>query len=176
METTSFVRQTLQQAHLRLQATCEGLRDEQARSRPAPRSNSISFILWHIARVEDELVAAETAVPTLWRHHWHARFGHPLDTPSRDEREILLGLELPPLDDLRAFLDETYSECRGFLDTLTDPDLDRASRVWPGRPLATSLRHLATHKNNHHGQVDYLRGLQDQNWDLPPGTGVVLDD
>ena len=169
MDTTTFVRQSLQQAHVRLQATCGGLSDEQARWRPAPHSNSISFILWHIARVEDELVTAETAGPTLWQRRWHARFGHPLDTPSRDERETLLCLDLPPLDDLRAFLDETYAQCQGFLETLTDPDLDRAS-------LANSLRHLATHKNNHHGQVDYLRGLQDQTWDLPPGTGVVLDD
>ena len=39
---------------------------------------------------------------------------------------------------------------------------------------AGSLRHLITHKNNHHGQIDYLRGLQDEEWDLPRGTGIVL--
>ncbi len=31
-----------------------------------------------------------------------------------------------------------------------------------------------THKNNHHGQIDYIRGLQDEVWDLPPGTGMNL--
>lgn len=47
----------------------------------------------------------------------------------------------------------------------------------PGRPdltVAGPLRHLITHKNNHHGQIDYLRGLQEEAWDLPRGTGVVL--
>ena len=42
--------------------------------------------------------------------------------------------------------------------------------------LADVLRHLATHKNNHHGQIDFLRGLQQDDWDLPPGTGVRLPD
>jgi len=28
--------------------------------------------------------------------------------------------------------------------------------------------------NNHHGQVTYIHGLQNQNWDLPPGTDAVL--
>jgi len=40
--------------------------------------------------------------------------------------------------------------------------------------VAGSLRHLITHKNNHHGQIDYLRGLQEEARDLPRGTGVVL--
>ncbi len=52
---------------------------------------------------------------------------------------------------------------------ITAPDPDR-----PDFTVAGSLRHLVTHKNNHHGQIDYLRGLQDEAWDLPRGTGIVL--
>lgn len=33
---------------------------------------------------------------------------------------------------------------------------------------------LITHKNNYHGQIDYIRGLQDEVWDLPAGTGMDL--
>ena len=40
--------------------------------------------------------------------------------------------------------------------------------------MSQALRHLITHKNNHHGQIDFLRGLQDPNWDLPAGTGMTL--
>ena len=43
----------------------------------------------------------------------------------------------------------------------------------PERTVASLLRHLITRKNNHHGQIDYLRGLRYEGWDLPPGTGVV---
>ena len=37
-----------------------------------------------------------------------------------------------------------------------------------------ALRHMIVHQNNHHGQVDYLRGLQEEDWDLPRGTGGIL--
>ena len=57
----------------------------------------------------------------------------------------------------------------GFGQPITAPDPDR-----PDFTVAGSLRHLVTHKNNHHGQIDYLRGLQDEAWDLPRGTGIVL--
>jgi hypothetical protein len=40
--------------------------------------------------------------------------------------------------------------------------------------IGAALRHGITHKNNHHGQIDYIRGLQEEEWDLPRGTGVVL--
>lgn len=32
---------------------------------------------------------------------------------------------------------------------------------------------MITHKNNHHGQIDYIRGLLQSDWDLPPGTGMA---
>ena len=57
----------------------------------------------------------------------------------------------------------------GFGQPVTAPDPDR-----PDFTVAGSLRHLVIHKNNHHGQIDYLRGLQDEAWDLPRGTGIVL--
>ncbi len=58
---------------------------------------------------------------------------------------------------------------------LTPEDLDRTpDQAHPEQTVAGSLRHLITHKNNHHGQIDYLRGLQEEAWDLPRGTGVVL--
>ena len=42
----------------------------------------------------------------------------------------------------------------GFGQPIAAPDPDR-----PDFTVAGSLRHLVTHKNNHHGQIDYLRGL-----------------
>jgi hypothetical protein len=28
-------------------------------------------------------------------------------------------------------------------------------------------------KNNHHGQIDFVRGLRQPGWDLPPGTAAA---
>ena len=34
--------------------------------------------------------------------------------------------------------------------------------------------YLITHKNPHQGQIDFIRGLQDDAWDLPAGAAMVL--
>ncbi len=53
------------------------------------------------------------------------------------------------------------------------------SRGWSERLGATKdirpthFRHMITHKNNHHGQIDFIRGLRHPEWNLPPGTGIV---
>ena len=52
-----------------------------------------------------------------------------------------------------------------FDQPVTAPDPER-----PDLTVAGSLRHLITQKNNHHGQIDYLRGLQEEAWDLPRDT------
>src|ERR1700675_4449343 len=52
-----------------------------------------------------------------------------------------------------------------------------ASQGWSERlgttNVATQLRHMITHKNNHHGQIDFIRGLRHPECDLTPGTGIV---
>jgi uncharacterized damage-inducible protein DinB len=62
-----------------------------------------------------------------------------------------------------------------FLGSLQDARLaDYMGGLEQQETVSDSLRHVIVHKNNHHGQIDYLRGLQEENWDLAPGTGRVL--
>ena len=62
-----------------------------------------------------------------------------------------------------------------FLESLVDANLEEHMRRGEQQEIvADSLRHLIVHKNNHHGQIDYLRGLQEEDWDLTPGTGRIL--
>lgn len=57
MNTVSFVSQILMQVQLRLLATSDGLTREQTLWRSAPHANNIGFILWHMARNEDDLTS-----------------------------------------------------------------------------------------------------------------------
>jgi uncharacterized damage-inducible protein DinB len=87
----------------------------------------------------------------------------------------LRSVPIPELAVLTGFIKAAYQQTMEFLPTLTADGLDVVpDPSQPERTVAAGLRHLVTHKNNHHGQIDFIRGLQDESWDLPPGTGVVL--
>lgn len=177
MDTINFISQSMEQVQLRLVATCEGLSKEQVLWRPMPRANNIGFILWHMGRADDSRITRlSSESKDLWETDgWYQRFGQPVDSPDPGDRQGLRELVIPELDVLLAYIEATHGRYKSFLEGISLPDLD--SPVEPSRPQTTigvMLRHGITHKNNHHGQIDYIRGLQEEEWDLPRGTGVVL--
>lgn len=61
----------------------DGLTDQLACYRPTPSANSIAWLLWHSARVQDIQVAHVAGVEEVWtRDGWVDRFG--LDLPRHD--------------------------------------------------------------------------------------------
>ena len=176
MDTVEFISQSLEQVHVRLVGTCDGLNDEEAAWRPKPHANNIGFILWHVARGEDHHINRLRATrPDLWESEgWYERFDHPVDRPDPGDRMGLHALPVPSLSVLMGYIEATHWQTRRYLSTLTADALGDAVPSQPELIIAASLRHLITHKNNHHGQIDFIRGLQDETWDLRPGTGVVL--
>ena len=177
MDTVSFISQSISQVNLRLLATCEGLSQEQVLWRPTPYANNIGFILWHMARAEDFLMSRlQKGRPNLWASEgWYQRFGQPVDAPDPGDKMGLQSLAIPDLELLICYTEAVHQGSQVFLSGLTAQRLESSPNPdQPERTVAGSLRHLITHKNNHHGQIDYIRGLQDETWDLPPGTGSVL--
>ena len=177
MNTVCFISHSLSQVNLRLLATCEGLIQEQVLWRPTPYANNMGFILWHMARAEDYLISRfQKGRPSLWAsEEWYKRFGQPVDAPDPGDKMGLQGLPIPELEVLIGYSKAVHQRTQAFLSGLTPVGLDLSPDPnQPERTVAGSLRHLITHKNNHHGQIDYIRGLQDESWDLPPGTGSVL--
>ena len=181
MNTTQFIADCLEQTHLRLMATCNGLTAEQMTWRPAPAANNIGFILWHLARNEDSRVTGTAERQgdfevDLWvTSGWHERFGQPETAPDPGDRLGLRSLAIPAPDVLLAYAEAVNSRTVRFLETLDDARLnEHIGRSEPRQTMGGSLRHMIVHKNNHHGQIDYLRGLQEDDWDLSRGTGGIL--
>ena len=177
MDSTAFITDCLAQVHLRPMATCYDLSSEQLVWRPAPTANNIGFILWHLVRNEDARVTNTGKLGAdLWATGiWHEKFGQPATAPDPGDRMGLRALAIPSLAVLVGYAEAVHQRTLGYLAVLTPDSLDKLPD--PARleyDVSGSLRHLITHKNNHHGQFDYLRGLQDEVWDLPRGTGVVL--
>ena len=177
MDTIEFVSQSLRQVHIRLLASCEGLAQEQVLWRPVPTANNIGFILWHVARAQDDLVKGVLgAGASIWVSRGiHEAFGQPAQAPDPGDRMGLRALRIPSLNTLLDYLEATHAQTIDFVSTLTPERLDTSPGQGDSSPtLGASLRHLITHQNNHHGQIDYIRGLQDEAWDLPRQLGLDL--
>jgi uncharacterized damage-inducible protein DinB len=177
MDAVTFISHSLAQVHIRLLGTCEGLTQEQVIWRPAAHANNIGFIIWHVARGEDRTITSLARRRTgLWESDgWYREFGQAVEAPEPDDRPGLRSLAVPGIDVLVGYIEAAYRQTREYLSDLSPEDLDAVPDAsTPERTVGSMLRHLITHKNNHHGQIDYLRGLQDEGWDLPRGTGVVL--
>jgi len=83
-------------------------------------------------------------------------------------------LPIPELDVLVEYLEAVHQRTLSVVDKLTQEGLDAApDQARLDYTLAVSLRHLATDKNNHHGQIDFIRGLQDEAWNATPGIAIV---
>ena len=181
MNTIQFIADCLAQTHLRLFATCDGLTAEQMAWRPAPSSNNIGFILWHLTRNEDSRVTATAEgqggfKSDLWVSDcWFEQFGQPKTAPDPGDRLGLRSLAIPAPNVLLAYAEAVTARTARFLESLNDGRLDcKIGYREPRQTVGGSLRHMIVHKNNHHGQIDYLRGLQEEDWDLPRGTGGIL--
>ena len=177
MEAVHFISNCLAQVHLRLMATCYDLTQYRLLWRPAPTANNIGFILWHLVRNEDTRITntGDLGVDVWATGSWHEQFGQPVTAPDPGDRMGLRQLAIPSLEVLVGYAEEVHQRTSGYISGLSDNDLDQPpDPSQPENTRAGSLRHLITHKNNHHGQIDYLRGLQDEEWDLPRGTGIVL--
>ncbi|MBI4220010.1 MAG: DinB family protein [Chloroflexi bacterium] len=179
MDTITFIRQSLNQVHQRMVRSLDGLSEGEATWRPAPHANTIIEILWHAVRSEDRMGTAATGRKTqVWEsQEWFKRFGHPEDGGPGEEYQFLKeeAARAPALPDLVAYKTAVHEANMAGLqalsmDALDDPMPDRRR---PGRNRAAIFRLMITHNNNHHGQMDFMRGLQQSGWNLPPGTGVV---
>jgi uncharacterized damage-inducible protein DinB len=176
VEILTFIRHSLNQVHERLLATLQGLDEPTLVWRPAPEANAIIEIVWHVARADDRLGRRTSGLgPEVWSsQQWHRPFGLPGGSDPDGAYQFLRGARvMPRLETIVAYMNAVHTDTLDRLTRLAPEDLDRVPD--PARPqwtVAACFRHMITHKNNHHGQIDYLRGLRQPGWDLPPGSGV----
>jgi uncharacterized damage-inducible protein DinB len=141
----------------------DGLTQEEIAWVPAPHCNSIAFILWHTARVEDAWINSVIR-QTSWVYTdqgWREKFG----IPAREmgfgyTEEQLKAWPVPKLEDLLGYAGAVHENTLAVLKSLTPEMLLEVPR--PERPDETTgavLAHLITEIALHAGQIDYLRGV-----------------
>jgi DinB superfamily len=131
MDTITFIRQAVTQAHERLMASLEGLTEADVTWRPVANANTILEIAWHVARVDDRLGRRATGLgQELWNHDgWSGRLSSVKDVRAGEAYQVLKdhGAQLPRLDDIKAYLEAVHRVAR-----------HRETRIF--RPAARSHR------------------------------------
>ncbi|UQX86837.1 DinB family protein [Jatrophihabitans telluris] len=149
-----------------------GLAPEQLSWQPSPEANSIGWLVWHLARVQDDHVAEAADQQQVWQSGWADRFALPYSAgatgygQSSDQvRQFRVADGQLLVDYLRAVQDATLT----FVNTLSSADLDRVvDDNWdPPVTLGIRLTSVVGDDLQHAGQANYLRGLLPANSDEP---------
>lgn len=133
--------------------------------RPGPGANSIGWLVWHIARVQDDHVAGVAGREQVWiADGWQERFGLALEpndigyghTP--EQVELVRGIAP---SDLRDYYDAVHDVTVEYLSGLVAADLDRVVDTnWdPHVTLGVRLVSVVDDNQQHSGQAAYVRGL-----------------
>jgi hypothetical protein len=146
-------------------AAVEGLDADALITAPGSGANTIGWLVWHLTRVHDHHMSEILDAPQVWTTgSWASRFGlqpDPRNTGYGHTPDEVLAVRPDGPDALLDYLETVDARTRGFLATLTSPDLDRVvDRRWdPPVTLGVRLVSIADDALQHVGQAAYVRGL-----------------
>ena len=176
MRLNEFIEECLEDYRRRVYAATAPLSEEEMHWRPDAESNSIAFLIWHTARVEDRLISVFVrGADEVWtRDGWSAKTGIP-----EGDHGVNYTLEqvaaLPPItkEQLKDYFDTVREETLHYLRSLDDDDFDAVPedrtpfpefpasvRYFSGRSVGGIFRQLIGEDDQHLGQVSFIRGLK----------------
>jgi hypothetical protein len=142
----------------------DGLTDEVADYRPTPNANSIAWLIWHSARVQDIQLADVAGIEEVWtRDGWVDRFG--LDLPRRDtgygHGPDEVAKVKAPADLLSGYYHAVHKLSLEYIASVTAGELSRIVDTNWDPPVTASARLVSIVDDcaQHLGQAAYLRSI-----------------
>lgn len=143
----------------------DGLTQQQLGYQPAPAANSIAWLVWHVARVQDNHIADVADYQQVWTSQgWFDRFALPF-TPSAtgyghgaDEVAELASVSAKLLV---GYYDAVHEQTVRYVSALTDADLPRIVDTRWTPPVTLGVRLISVVEDDlmHVGQAEYVRGI-----------------
>ena len=166
MNAIQFIQSTLFELNRSFVVEVEPLTPEQMLYRPAPEANSISFLLWHFPRVQDNTfhrISTIGGMPTVWeRDGWYERFGLKESGTGSGFTPDQVAAFKPDKELLVTYVESVRQSVQDGLSNMTDDDLDRP--LDPDNPRLTVGRQIQSiilgHGFFHLGEIRFLKGLQ----------------
>jgi uncharacterized damage-inducible protein DinB len=146
-----------------LEKALANLTQDDLNKQPSPDSNSMSWIAWHLSRIEDRGISRMAGQEQVWiKGGWYMKFGraaNPEDTGLKHTSHDVAAFKSPDAATLVGYNRAVFEQTEKFLSTLTVKDLDKKADhpVFP--TVGVWLTVVLTDILQHSGQVAYLRGL-----------------
>ena len=148
-----------------LRRAVAGLTPDELTSRIAPDANTVAWLAWHLARVQDDHVADVAGSEQVWTAGgWVTRFGLPFPAGATGygfDSEQVAQVRVPSADLLLEYAKAVHERTAEFLRGLSDDDLDAVvdTRWDPPVTLGVRLVSVLSDDLQHVGQAAFLRGL-----------------
>jgi hypothetical protein len=142
----------------------EGLSVDALGFRLGPDANSIAWLAWHIARIQDDHVADLRDTKQTWlADGWRDRFGFPFpsDATGYGQSSEDVDAVRATAADLLGYYDAVHEKTLAYVRTLDAHELDRiVDRAWDP-PVTQGVRLVSVISDNlqHAGQAAFIRGL-----------------
>lgn len=142
----------------------DGLSTDDLAFRPTAAANPISWLVWHLTRVQDQQVSTPMSAEERWTASgWADRFDLPFDRLAtgygQDPSEagsVGAGAEL-----LAGYHDDVHAATVALVTGIVDADLDRVIDTRWDPPVTLGVRLVSILADNlqHAGQAAYIKGL-----------------
>ena len=140
------------------------LTPDAAHHRPEETGNSIAWLLWHTARVQDDHVAGLAGHRQAWHDGWAEAFALPLDVDDIGYGHTSEQVDVVRIEDLGPLVEYHEAVHQLTLDYLGRVDADELDRVVDRRwdpPVTAGVRLVSVVGDclQHLGQAAYVKGL-----------------
>jgi uncharacterized damage-inducible protein DinB len=145
----------------------DGLTAEQLTYQIDSAANPVSWLVWHLTRVQDDHVAAAFGVTQVWSSEgWARRLGLPaamMDHGYGHGRDQVASVAAATAASglLGQYHEATYAQTVQLVSEVRDADLDRVvdTRWTPPVTLGVRLVSVLDDDMQHAGQAAYVRGV-----------------
>jgi uncharacterized damage-inducible protein DinB len=144
-----------------------GLTPDQLAHQIGAGANPISWLVWHLTRVQDDHVAKAFGAEQIWSdRRWAGRFGLPpgmmdIGYGHTASQVAEVGRATASAELLAEYHEATHAHTVKLVGEITDADLDRIvdTRWTPPVTLGVRLVSVLDDDMQHSGQAAYVRGL-----------------
>jgi uncharacterized damage-inducible protein DinB len=149
-----------------LKKAVDGLTAEELRFQASPTSNHITWLVWHMARVEDSWLTRVSGTDSVWdTGGWAAKTGLTGEEYQRgNSRTIEEVTAMPevPVATLLSYYEAVRARTLGVLDGMTDADMAKTQdNTYRGTTTnAWIFGHIIVEESQHLGQIAFIRGMQ----------------